>query len=448
MRDFLVLNLVTNDIFSLVLKEISDKLKFTVKFNYQNDAHYNLIFTDLEHLNSFAINEHFNVVGVIKSPLEIVDFYDKDINITIPIDIIPYSLEKLLNKQITLKSFEMLKSTFESHNYYAFNDFIYYADSLFMHSNMGLAFLTAKLSFLLYNPNFDFFFQNIFYNPPVIGKAINSKFSKKDNLLWDEIIEKGNSFTGISLELDGKWKDASKHYNMYIKPIFKIKQLIGYVVMIEDISKFVNANSDLKRYYKYLLDQNTRLEKAYKEVELNNEKLKIAYEKVNALSNRDYLTQAPNRKFFLEKIEYEQLRFKRTKNPFILAYGDIDDFKFINDNFGHETGDYVLITLTNIIKNAIRSIDFFCRWGGEEFLIFLAESDMVLGKQIVERIINDIRNFDFNYNGQIIKITMTFGLAVYDKDQHVNQIIDIADQRLYWGKSHNKDQVVIEVPAE
>jgi diguanylate cyclase (GGDEF)-like protein len=448
MQKLLVLNLVKHDAFIEALAKESLLIKLITVEEYQLLDKVHLVFTDLTNLVHLNRQKSSNIIGVTYKPNDLVSFYDNDIFTTIPHDIETATLHSLLSKYITLHSIEMLKSTFKNYKYYAFDDFIYYADSVFMHSTLGIAFLTSKLTLLLFNPTFAESFHNIYYNRPILGEVITKNFSLKDNSFWEEISQQASSFKGRSLEVAGKWKDASKHYNMRISPIYKQNHMIGYSVIIEDISKFTNANADLKRYYKYLLDQNTRLEKAYKEVELNNEKLKVAYEKVNALSNRDYLTQAPNRKFFLEKIEYEQLRFKRTKNSFILAYGDIDDFKLVNDTYGHETGDYVLISLTNIIKNAIRNIDFFCRWGGEEFLIFLAESNIELGKQIVERILNQIRDFNFNYNGNIIHITMTFGLAVYDKDQHINQIIDQADQKLYWGKNHNKNQIVDYIPAE
>lgn len=442
MRKLLVLNLLSNEDFQERLFLEKEIIEIISLEDYLDIEDTHLVFSDLENLAKIDFSKSSNIVGVTNSINEIPSFYDKDIFSTIPLSIDSKALHKLLLKYISINSIELLKNTFKVYKYYAFDDFIYYADNVFMKSPMGVAFVNANLEIVLFNPTFADVFHNIYYNRPKLGEILTYKFALKDKEFWDNIVKKGKDFKGINLKLKGKWKDASKHYEIKVNPIYKQTQLIGYSVIIEDISEFTTANSDLKRYYKYLLEQNNRLEKAYKEVEVKNEKLRVAYEKVNALSNRDYLTQAPNRKYFLEKIEYEQLRFKRTQNTFILAYGDIDDFKKVNDTYGHETGDYVLISLTNILRQTIRNIDFFCRWGGEEFLIFLAESDLELGKMVVERILNEIRNYNFIYNGNNIKITMTFGLAVYDKDQHINQIIDIADQKLYWGKKHNKNQIV------
>jgi len=448
MQDFIVLNLLTNENFNNVLKEVSVRIKVKVIQEVADLNMVDLVFTDIEHTAFISNNNGPNIVGIIKSSADINNFYDQNIFHTIPIDIGSFQLEAILNQQIDLRSIKLLQCSVKMNETYSFDDFIYYADNVFMHSTIGIAFLTKDLEFLLFNSKFSAFFHNIYNEFPVVRQTMNVKLNKGHQELWGKIISEGSSFEGKTLEIEGKVGDESKHYDVQITPIYKLSKLIGYTVIIRDISQFVNVNADLKKYYQYLIEQNSRLEKAYKEAELNNEKLKIAYEKVNALSNRDYLTQAPNRKYFLEKIEYEQLRFKRTATPFILAYGDIDDFKKVNDNYGHETGDYILISLTNLIKNTIRNIDFFCRWGGEEFLIFLAEPDQKIGKTIIERLLKVIRNFDFNYNGNSISITMTFGLAVYEKDQHINQIIDLADQKLYWGKKNNKNQVVDVIPDE
>ena len=442
MQEFLVLNLINSESFSKILAEVAIKTKFRVIEESEDFENVNLVLTDINHLDLFDDQNSLTIMGVTSASSDIKTFYSKNIYHTIPQDITISQLESLFHQQFVLKSFQLLKQTFNKSSTYSFEDFIYYADSVFMYSSMGIAFVTKNLKFLLFNNFFSTFFKNIYNVTPIIKEPVNLQMNKKDSELWEEITNQGSSFEGLAIEVSGKLVDITKHYNIQIEPIHKLSTLIGYSIVIEDISKFANANADLKKYYKYLLEQNSRLEKAYKEVELNNEKLKIAYEKVNALSNRDYLTKAPNRKFFLEKIEYEQLRFKRTNTPFMVAYGDIDNFKMVNDIYGHETGDYILISLTNLIKNTIRNIDFFCRWGGEEFLVFLAETDPKTGTMIVNRILKEIRNFEFNYNGNIIKITMTFGLAVYDRDQHINQIIDLADKRLYWGKKNNKDQVV------
>ena len=447
MRDFLVLTLIKSKGFNLILDKVSTRFKLKLVETCDEPKHINLIFVEPSNIDSLiGLDKNLPIIGVTSSQSDLEEFYKKDIFLIIPENITEKQLEVIINKQLALQGFDLFKLAFKKNKSFAFENFTYYIETVFINSTLGVAFLSKDMQILIFNPIFAKIFHNIYNESPVIGKPIYNNLTNKNKDYWHKIIEECSSCSEECANLKGKWDDKRKHYQMQITPIMKISSMIGYAIVIKDVSQFTNANADLKRYYKYLLEQNTRLEQAYKELEVNNAKLKIAYEKVNALSNHDYLTQAPNRKYFLEKIEYEQLRFKRTKNPFILVYCDIDDFKIVNDHYGHETGDYVLISLCNLIKTTIRDIDFFCRWGGEEFLIFLAESDLKIGKTIVERLLQKIRNYEFNYNGKSIKITMTFGLAVYDKDQHINEIINIADKKLYWGKGHNKNQVVDIIP--
>ncbi len=443
MRNLLVINMIKSEGFKLIVEKITAQFNFTVEENSNNIQQADLIFVDAQSLMKLGkMREKLNLIGVTISPKDVIIFYQHDIFEIIPEDVTEKQLELVFKNKITLKGVDILETSFLNNSSFDFSDVIYYIDSIFMNSILGVAFLTKDLNTLIFNPRFSAFFHNIYNETPILGKHLFNEMSKKDRNFWEEAILNCASLDDDYAELAGNWDDKSKHYRLKINQVFKLTKVIGYSVVIRDVSQFVNANADLKRYQKYLVDQNSRLEKAYKDLEFNNDKLKIAYEKVNALSKHDYLTQAPNRKFFLEKIEYEQLRFQRTKSPFIVAYGDIDDFKLVNDNYGHETGDYILISLANLIKGTLRKIDFFCRWGGEEFVIFIAESNLETGKNIMNRLLQEIRNYNFNYNGKMINITMTFGLAIYDEDQHINKIIDLADKKLYWGKKHNKNQVV------
>lgn len=449
MQEFLVLNLVKSKGFNTVLNQVSEKMNLAVVEVCDKPEYVNLILVDISSIDALnTFNKNAPTIGITYSQDDLNLLYQNNIFLSIPENISLCNLEEIIKKQFDIQGFDLLTTALIKNKSYAFKNITNYIDTVFMNITLGIAFLTKELDVLIINPMFSTFFHNIYNESPELGDKIHRNLNEKNIAFWNLIIQKSSSFKGENTNLQGKWDDDKKHYQIQITPILKLKEVIGYAIMIKDISEFTNANADLKRYYNYLLEQNSKLERAYKELDLNNKKLKVAYEKVNALSNHDYLTQAPNRKYFLEKIEYEQLRFKRTRIPFILVYADIDDFKKVNDDYGHETGDYVLISLANLVKTTIRNIDFFCRWGGEEFLIFLAETDLTIGKTIVERILSEIRNHEFNYNGKTLKVTMTFGLAIYEKDQHINEIIDIADKMLYWGKKHNKNQVVSSIPAD
>jgi diguanylate cyclase (GGDEF)-like protein len=114
--------------------------------------------------------------------------------------------------------------------------------------------------------------------------------------------------------------------------------------------------------------------------------LKIAYEKEKYLARNDELTDTVNRRFFLELLKLELKRCDRYNHHFTLAYLDIDNFKQINDRFGHSTGDRLLRLTTETIKNSIRNTDIIARLGGDEFALLLPESDDRSAEQVLVKI--------------------------------------------------------------
>jgi diguanylate cyclase (GGDEF)-like protein len=173
-----------------------------------------------------------------------------------------------------------------------------------------------------------------------------------------------------------------------------------------------------------------------------NEKLKKAYKKVEELASIDSLTGLSNRRDILKKIRHEANRFDRNKKPFALIMGDIDDFKSVNDTYGHDAGDMVLQAIANFIKTNIRKQDTVGRWGGEEFLVLLPDTDLKGAKFIAEKLREGIFSHTIQYSNYDLKVTITFGVAVYKKLRDINECIKEADQALYLGKVRKKNCVV------
>ena len=125
---------------------------------------------------------------------------------------------------------------------------------------------------------------------------------------------------------------------------------------------------------------------------------------------------------------------------------DIDDFKKVNDTYGHGFGDEVLITVANILTENVRKEDYVCRWGGEEFLIVQScaedEYEGLGGKSLVLKVLEKVRNYDFDYDSHHIPVTMTAGIATPASGDSVLSVIQKADESLYWGKQHGKNQLV------
>lgn len=161
-------------------------------------------------------------------------------------------------------------------------------------------------------------------------------------------------------------------------------------------------------------------------------------QELEKLYRLDQLTGLWNRFRIKEFIAYELGRYKRDLKHFGLLMIDIDDFKRINDNYGHSFGDRVLVTLTNEIGKKIRSSDLFGRWGGEEFLIVSPNRDRDSALDFAEKIRHLVEQLEFE-NGK--KITVSIGVTLNRSDDTELLLIDRVDEALYRSKSENKNKV-------
>lgn len=160
------------------------------------------------------------------------------------------------------------------------------------------------------------------------------------------------------------------------------------------------------------------------------------------LSQHDPLTGLYNRGFIMEQLEMENARFKRTGIGFSVVILDIDFFKKINDNYGHECGDEVLKRVADIMIKTIRQTDFIGRWGGEEFVIVLPFTDTDGAYVLAEKIRKNIEQEDFIYKDKILKITITAGVACCCKVDSITDCIRIADEALLQGKATGRNKVI------
>jgi len=167
-----------------------------------------------------------------------------------------------------------------------------------------------------------------------------------------------------------------------------------------------------------------------------------AERKMELLATTDTLTQLFNRRKMLEMIEQEIIRFQRDSKTFLIVITDIDHFKNFNDTYGHDCGDYVLQQVSKLMKEYLRKQDVVARWGGEEFLIMLPDTDMGGGLQAVEKLRETIANTHYEYKGNEFSVTMTFGVTAYDGSCDVDTCIKHADEVLYAGKRGGRNRVV------
>ena len=171
-------------------------------------------------------------------------------------------------------------------------------------------------------------------------------------------------------------------------------------------------------------------------------KLHLYNRELKKLAETDPLTKLNNRRFAEDELAELEHKYEDDGEAFCICIGDIDHFKNVNDNFGHDAGDYILVRLAGLFRELMKDRGFVVRWGGEEFLFAFAGVNGDDAKILLNDLRLEIENTEFVFKGQSIRITVTFGLEEYDRYSGMQAAIKTADEKLYMGKENGRNQVV------
>lgn len=163
--------------------------------------------------------------------------------------------------------------------------------------------------------------------------------------------------------------------------------------------------------------------------------------KYQQLAHFDPLTQLSNRRDALCILKRAQARLLRSKEPLSIIICDVDHFKKINDLYGHNAGDTVLIELARIFTLSIREQDCVARWGGEEFLFILPQTVAKNAHALAVKIQQKLQGHLVNYQDKQIELTVSMGIAQFNDDQSIDEIINCADKYLYQAKNSGRNQI-------
>jgi diguanylate cyclase (GGDEF)-like protein len=161
------------------------------------------------------------------------------------------------------------------------------------------------------------------------------------------------------------------------------------------------------------------------------------------LSNIDPLTNLYNRRFFTEIIDAELQRTSRLKSFLSLLIVDIDRFKEINDSYGHQVGDEVLLAVADKLSEALRTYDIASRYGGDEFVIVLPNTQLLSGLEVAERIRKAVQSINFKVPLGKLSVTVSIGIAAFptEKVDCYNALFTGADAALYRAKHNGRNRV-------
>lgn len=170
------------------------------------------------------------------------------------------------------------------------------------------------------------------------------------------------------------------------------------------------------------------------------------------MSSTDMMTHLKLKYYFFNILtdSIDSAFLQGTNNSVLML--DIDFFKKFNDTYGHECGDFVLISVANLIKNNLRESDIACRYGGEEFTVLLNNTAKAEAMLVAERIRKEIEKTDFVYEGQHLHVTISLGVSVFDKDENLvnsaNEFVKQADKALYESKQNGRNRVSFYDPTK
>ncbi|BCA94912.1 GGDEF domain-containing protein [Legionella antarctica] len=211
-----------------------------------------------------------------------------------------------------------------------------------------------------------------------------------------------------------------------------LKMILGRIKNYRDSEK----NREIE-YQKQVVELQ---EKLY-ESEQNAEEIKsiLSFQKYRI--NHDSLTGLPNRECYEEHVIDSIQRWKQKSKVLSLAIGDIDHFKYINDNFGHLAGDKVLKKVATIFKSSIRDADFIARIGGEEFVFIFENTSSKSAQRILEKLRKLIEDCQFFYRNQKVDVTVSFGLTTIIANDDMEALFMRADNAMYKAKNAGRNRV-------
>ena len=240
-------------------------------------------------------------------------------------------------------------------------------------------------------------------------------------------------------------------FNVYDRPVLKICRLIlilAFRIVLFSVSTGIgNLDAEAGTIYQTVntvafflmlacmcIIFSTSIQDTERQLRLKNQ---ILYKEAGT----DPLTGLPNRRAMVEQIE--QYYRENGGSPFSVAIADIDYFKEINDTYGHSCGDYTLVRLTELFAEHSKGRFTVCRWGGEEFCFFIPGANLDDAGVMMKDLCFAVEKMPLEFEGHPFSITITIGVEEYDFISPMEELLELADEKLYMGKKAGRNRVVV-----
>jgi diguanylate cyclase (GGDEF)-like protein len=179
---------------------------------------------------------------------------------------------------------------------------------------------------------------------------------------------------------------------------------------------------------------------------LLNRVIKRYQGQIQTQATLDSLTELPNRRGFDLLAAQAMQEAQREPRPLTALLLDLDHFKALNDTYGHLAGDQVLIGFARDLESCLRHSDIVCRWGGEEFIVLLKDTDGDGGQVIAEKIRQHVERQPYAYNGNRLQLTVSIGLTTLQPDDTLHTLLSRADHAMYRAKQSGRNRICVELP--
>ncbi len=307
-----------------------------------------------------------------------------------------------------------------------------------------------------------FFWSGVFIFTVILRSGLNKKYSDPSltvpQMLW------GTCFLLTITYLLNEWRGLMlmAFFGMLSFGFFKLKfreflsvglfAILGYTLIILYIFLYeperIKINLEVAQLLAFtstvlvMLYTGSAIHRLRERTKKQYVALQEALEINKKLATTDDLTGLYNRRYFMEKLKQQKALSERNNLDFVIVYCDLDHFKHINDTFGHHTGDAVLIKFSEIIKTSIREIDYAARFGGEEFVCLLVDTDLANAIKVTERIRESLESYNFNDIAPSLLATVSIGIANYQEFNTIQETLMGADNRMYRAKQLGRNRVI------
>lgn len=201
-----------------------------------------------------------------------------------------------------------------------------------------------------------------------------------------------------------------------------------------------NSNAEVQRLTEELNKAKQELEEAKRSIKVKEIELRAILAQADEVSHTDALTFLPNRRQVIGSLQKEVHRAERYKTSLSISMLDIDYFKKVNDTYGHTVGDQVLIQLADMMREGVRESDMVGRYGGEEFLILLPNTELKKAGELAARLCKSIRETIIDV-GEKLNLTVSIGVAEYKHgEENWQKFLSRADMALYDAKNAGRDR--------